>query len=299
MKIFLSILAIVIIVLLIAGSVLILPFLLGSKIKSPVSRKSLEEYYAQEGSYEVQTHVIKNENGEERFILYVPTSMGEELPAVIWGNGTAALPRDYDGLHRHLASWGFIVINTFNSTTGTGEPLKDALSYLLEENERQESMLYQHLDKEKIGSAGHSQGSTGAINLYTNFEEGSYVKTIVSIALPALRWCDPEDVYTPEKIKVPFLILTGTLDFIISPWKSGLAALKRLDSNTEGWFLQARYCSHNESQENGGKYRGILTAWFRYQLMEDKRAGSIFDRQGEIYKNAGWRRVFQRRDFAE
>ena len=292
MWILLLVITIILIIILLLCSIVFLPLFLGSRIQSPVTKDSMEYFFGVEGEHSIKTHIIGD---EERFVLYTPIDMKGALPVIIWGNGTAALPKDYDELHRHLASWGFIVMNTYNSETGTGKPLKEALCYLLAENGNPDSIFYMHVDTGRIGCAGHSQGSTGVINLHTNFTEGHYIKTVVSIALPALRWCDPEDVYIPEKMKVPFLVLTGTLDFIISPFRCCLAAINRLENGVEGWLLEARYCSHTEIQGDGGKYRGILTAWFRFRLMDDNAAGEIFEEQGEIYKNVGWRRVYQRR----
>lgn len=294
MWILLLILTIIFVIILLLCSTVFLPLFLGRWIKSPVTKESWEYFFSKTGEHIIKTHIIGDGENKERFILYAPDNLEGALPVIIWGNGTAALPKNYDGLHRHLASWGFIVMNTYNSETGTGKPLKEALCYLLKENANAESIFYRHIDTQRIGCGGHSQGSTGVINLHTNFTEGSYIKTVVSIALPDLRWCDLEDVYAPERINVPFLILTGTLDFIISPFRSCIAAINRLKTGVEGWFLEARYCSHTEIQEDGGKYKGILTAWFRYQLMDDNIAGEIFKEQGEIYKNVGWRRVYQR-----
>lgn len=293
MWILLFVIAIILTLILLFCAVVFLPLFLGGRMKSPVTKDSMEAFFTKEGEYSIETRIISDEENKERFILYTPVGSKGSLPVIIWGNGTAALPKDYEKLHRHLASWGFLVVNTYNSETGTGKPLQEALCYLLAQNSNPESLLYMQIDIERIGCAGHSQGSTGAINLHTNFQEGHFIKTVVSIALPALRWCDPEDVYVPEKTKVPFLVLTGTLDFIISPYRSCLAALNRLEKGVEGWLLEARYCSHTEIQGDGGKYKGILTAWFRYRLMKDKGAEEIFKEQGEIYKTAGWKRVYQ------
>lgn len=288
----LIIVLLIIMIILLLG-VVVLPQYLGRMIKTPITDGSLEHHYNRTGMYEVETKVIKGMQGKDRYILYYPKAVKGKLPAVVWGNGTAALPPDYEGLHRHLASWGFAVINTFNSETGTGEPLREALEYLLSENENQEGFLYERIDTDRIGCAGHSQGSTGAINLHTNYAEGNYIKTIVSIALPALRWCDPEDVYVSDKIMVPFLVLSGTLDFIIAPAKSCRNAIDCLKPEVEGWFLEARYSAHTEIQPDGGKYRGIMTAWFRYQLLADEAAGNMFDtNHGEILTNAGWRQTY-------
>lgn len=84
-----------------------------------------------------------------------------------------------------------------------------AIDYLRNENQRTSSLFYQKVQMEQIGVAGHSQGSTGVINAHTNYKSGSLIKTVVSIALPDLKYCDPKDVYDTARITVPFLIMGG------------------------------------------------------------------------------------------
>ncbi|MDQ0088877.1 alpha-beta hydrolase superfamily lysophospholipase [Paenibacillus anaericanus] len=93
------------------------------------------------------------------------------------------------------------------------------------ENQLANSLFYQKIQMEHIGVAGHSQGSTGVINVHTNYISGSLTKTVVSIALPDLKYCDPEDVYDTARITVPFLIMGGTRDFLISPVSTNQLAL--------------------------------------------------------------------------
>ena len=273
---------------------LILAFALYMKYKTiPVDNGSLEERYSKKRTYEVKIHVINDSNGKPEFILYMPNDISEPVPAILWGNGTDALPENYDGIMSHLASWGFVVIDTYSRSTGTGEPLINALHYLMEENEKTDGELYNKIDMDRIGAVGHSQGATGAINCHTNFEEGRYIKTVISVALPALKWCDKEDVYDTSKMTVPFLVLSGTMDFIVAPISSCNMAVMATSEGADAGFVMAKGAGHNEIQTDGGKYRGIITAWLRYQLVQDQEAYPIFRGQfPEIYTNSGWKKAY-------
>jgi hypothetical protein len=99
-----------------------------------------------------------------------------------------------------------------------------AIEYLKDQNQQVNSLFYQKINVNQIGVAGHSQGSTGVINAHTKVKNGSLIKTIVSIALPDLKYCDPEDVYDTARIQVTFLIMGGTRDFLISPVSSNQLA---------------------------------------------------------------------------
>lgn len=193
-----------------------------------LAKGSIEEQYAQQGSY----------------------------PVISWGNGTDATPDRYDGLFEHLASWGFIVIDSYSTTTGTGKEIVAAIDCLSKENELENSLFYQKIQTESIGVAGHSQGSTGVINAHTNYESGALIKTIVSIALPDLKYCDPEDVYDTARVTVPFLMMGGTRDFIISPASSNELALQNANASTPVMMGMAKGAAHTAIEGNGGNHRG-------------------------------------------
>ena len=132
----------------------------------------------------VKVEEVKSTSGEALFRIYYPAFQGDEsYPIISWGNGTGATPDRYDELLTHLASWGFIVIDSYSKTTGTGKEIVEAIDYLRNENQLANSLFYQKIQMEHIGVAGHSQGSTGVINAHTNYKSGSFIKTVVSIAL--------------------------------------------------------------------------------------------------------------------
>lgn len=253
---------------------------------------TIETTFAATGSAAVSTTVIKDNAGNDFYKIYYPSTMTSNHPIIVWGNGTGALPSNYDGLLTHLASWGFVVIDTYCTTTGTGAEILAAAEYMTGLNSTQDSIFYQKLNVNKIGAAGHSQGSTGVINAHTNFTNGTIIKTVVSIALPALIWCDPEDKYDTSKIKVPFFIMGGTSDFIISPTSSNKTAYNNTAADLPSAMGMADSAGHNEIQGNGGKHRGYLTAWMRYQLMDDVNAkGAFAGSAAEIKGNTAWKSV--------
>lgn len=256
---------------------------------------SIERRYAQQGSYHVKVEEVKSTSGEALFRIFYPAFQGDETyPIISWGNGTGATPDRYDELLTHLASWGFIVIDSYSKTTGTGKEIVEAIDYLRNENQLANSLFYQKVQIEQIGVAGHSQGSTGVINAHTNYKSGSLIKTVVSIALPDLKHCDPEDVYDTARITVPFLIMGGTRDFLISPVSTNQLALRSTNASTPVMMGMAKGAAHTAIEGNGGNHRGYLTAWMRYWLLDDQEAKKAFyGDSSEMMHNANWEDVMQ------
>jgi len=255
--------------------------------------KSIEETYASLGEYKVDTAEITGKQGEKLYRIYYPQSKKVAHPLIAWGNGTGALPDQYKELHQHLASWGFVVIDSYSTTTGTGKEIMASIEYMLAENKKSDSPFYQKIQEDQIGAAGHSQGSTGVINAHTNFERGNVIKTVVSIALPKLEFCEPKDAYDTSKLKVPFFIMSGTRDFIISPASSNKKALSTADPKLPVMMAMAKGAAHTAIEHDGGKHRGYLTAWMRYQLMADSGAkGAFVGNEAELATNTGWKDVY-------
>ncbi|MDK8191128.1 alpha/beta hydrolase [Paenibacillus sp. UMB7766-LJ446] len=269
-----------------------LSFILVNSVSATFETGSVEERYALPGTSEVDTMEIKDDHGEKLYRIYSPQSTDVSHPLIAWGNGTGALPDNYDELLRHLASWGFIVIDTYSQTTGTGKEIMAAIEYMLSENEATVSPFYHRIQKDRVGAAGHSQGSTGVINAHTNFENGNLIKTVVSIALPELKYCDPEDVYNTSALKVPFFVMGGTRDFIISPSDSNQLALRNANPDLPALMAMAKGAAHTAIEQDGGQHRGYLTAWMRYQLMDDSEArGAFVGNNAEIETNDHWKDV--------
>lgn len=243
----------------------------------------LIQKYASIGSFSEEILEIKSDENENLYRIYLPKGMTSRAPLIIWGNGTNAGPGKYDGIMKHLAQWGFIVIDTYSKNTGTGKEMNDALTYLIESQADTNNILYNKINLTSIATVGHSQGATGAINCHTNFQNDSMIKTIVSIALPALKWAKDKDKYDTSKITGSFLILSGKKDQFISPTSSNIAAIDQTN-DISALCLILKGAGHNEIQGNGGNYRNLLTAWLQYQLKNDEVAKTVFKgSDAEIY----------------
>jgi hypothetical protein len=267
-------------------------FLLVNSVSAAYKSGSIEEKYALPGKYSVQTAEIAGTKGEKLYKVYYPESKDVRHPLIAWGNGTGALPKQYDALFRHLAGWGFIVIDSYSTTTGTGKEILASIEYMLAANNDSKSQFYHRVQKDQIGAAGHSQGSTGVINAHTNYDRGSVIKTVVSIALPKLEYCDPKDVYDTSALKVPFLVLSGTRDFIISPASSNKLEISKANPALPVMMAMAKGAAHTAIEQDGGQHRGYLTAWMRYQLMGDAEAKRAFiGKDAEIVTNNNWKDV--------
>ena len=70
------------------------------------------------------------------YVVFYPTDLdagGVKHPILTWGNGTNAVPAQYTVLLKHLASWGFVVIASTSTQTGTGKELVAGVDYLAQE----------------------------------------------------------------------------------------------------------------------------------------------------------------------
>ncbi|GAB6110094.1 poly(ethylene terephthalate) hydrolase family protein [Fusibacter bizertensis] len=259
----------------------------------PATEGSIEAYYSNVGPYAIEEGTAFDEAGKEQYKYYYPVDMDleDEISVIVWGNGSHSKPDDYEGLMKHLAGYGFFVIDSYNEVTGTGEPIIKTIDFLNDTKANFDS-IFAHLDLNHIGVIGHSQGSTGVINAHTNFGEGNRIVTGISVALPALKWCDPEDVYDTALIQVPWMILTGSQDSRISPEADGISALEKIPDSVDAWFMNAASQGHLAINKNGGKFRGVITAWFAYQLLGDVNASQLFTEDSpEIVENPGWQTI--------
>lgn len=245
--------------------------------KENIDETTISYEYSLKGDYNSTVLEQKDADGNNLYRIYYPEDFPlAKSPIVIWGNGTGALPDNYDALLKHLATWGFVVIDTYSKITGNGSEMLGALDFLISENKAPNSIFYQKLDTINIGTAGHSQGSIGAINSHTKYASGNRIKTIVPIALPSLSLCNPNDKYDASLIKASLLILGGTKDFIISP-KSANQKAYDLVANAPAAMVLLKQVGHHEIFDDGGLHRGLLTSWLAAQLLQDTKAKKVYE----------------------
>ncbi|MDB5066208.1 MAG: alpha/beta hydrolase [Chloroflexi bacterium] len=248
------------------------------------------------------------------FDVWYPTKLGQNgvrHPIITWGNGTNARPSDYAYLLAHLASWGFVVIASEDTNTGTGEQILEAAHYMATLDTVSSSIFYHTLDVNRVGSIGHSQGAAGALNAM--LKSGGSIRTAVPIELPGQVWCllslGVRCMDTRNLTSGAVFFVNGSADTWISPstqplpwWLVGLESNSAYyeatpPSITKVWGT-LRGPDHNDVQgqpdcvaaakpcvDGVYGYLGYPTAWLMDQLQGDTLAHRAFvNGTGEIFE---------------
>lgn len=269
------------------GAVLTLPAT--SAAASAVPPVSLgmpvEQRYEHAGPNQVTTQMVTDPATAGTFALYYPVDLADRKhPVVTWGNGTGADPSNYDRLLRHLASWGFVVIDSTNTRTGDGIDILAGAQYVVRRNDVRGDEFHRRIDTTHIAAVGHSQGATGVLNA-TRLGDG-LITTTVPVGLPTkasgaglARF--PADV---SGLTGPVFYIAGGLDLVICPPSGIIDAYRR--TSTPAAVATRRGAEHIFLPQ---AVTGYLTAWLRYQLTGDHAAASAFTGSApELNRNPLW-----------
>ncbi|POM27066.1 Alpha/beta hydrolase family protein [Actinomadura rubteroloni] len=197
--------------------------------------------------------------------LYYPADIAasaDKHPVIVWGNGTFAWPQVYDGLLRHWASQGFVVAAANTAFSNTGLEMRAGIDLLAKENAKAGSPFQNRIDLANIGAAGHSQGGAGAINATLD----PRIKTTVPI--------QPGPLALSSYLHGPTLYLAGQNDTIVPP--ALVQAFYDNSAQVPAVYAELAGATHFTTVGDAGGFRGITTAWFRFQLMGDEQARSLF-----------------------
>ncbi len=256
----------------------------------------------------VRTRGACCDSAGNNFDLYYPTNLGANgflHPILTWGNGTHSTAIHYDYFLRHMASWGFVVIATEDQNTGVGQTILDGANFLVNANSNAASIFFNKLNVNQVGSFGHSQGATGAINALIN--SGGSITTVIPIELPSQIWCGSSSncVDTTNMTSGTIFFVDGSSDPLSPPTQSPLipgeqsiAAYYNAVPNSvpklKGTLIGP---SHNDVQGQPDctnvsigcikgvyGYLGYPTAWFMDRLQGDAFAhGAFVKNSGEIF----------------
>jgi hypothetical protein len=183
----------------------------------------IEERYYAPGPWAVTTVKAVGccDSSGAAFDVWYPTDLGHHgfrHPIITWGNGTNAVPGQYSYLLSHLASWGFVVVASENTNTGTGQEILDAARWMVAQNDRASTRFSHALAPTRVGAIGHSQGASGALNAL--IKSDGLITTAVTIELPAQLYC----VTTPARCADTrtltggaLFLVNGSADIVISP----------------------------------------------------------------------------------
>lgn len=277
----------------------------------------VEETYSQPGPWQVtarKAFACCDPSGAAYDIWY-PADLGANgfrHPIITWGDGSWAVPSQYDYLLTHLASWGFVVIASENSQTGSGREILAAADYLVAQADDPDSMFHDKLATESIGAMGHSQGATGVLNAMAASE--GRITTIVPVEIASQAFCGSRALCAePRRLTGgSVFFVNGSADTTVSPSTQPLP-WQLIGSQSNQAFYETTPIAkvwgtlvgpnHNDIQGQPGclpgidlcadgvyGYLGYPTAWFAAQLLGREDARRAFTTgSGEFYApNPHW-----------
>ncbi len=216
--------------------------------------------------------------------LFYPSIMQDGAhPIITWGNGTLAIPAYYQALLDHFASYGFVVIASTSTMTGSGDQMLGGVDWLFDENTRAESIFFNKIDTDHVGATGHSQGGGGTINAGTD---------------PRITCTAPLEPIPGRvrELQGPMFLVAGSNDTLVpASWVTSSTFEPALVPTVYGI---AQGAGHLTPLGDAGMMRGYVTAWFCALLLGHEQAEEAFFGQGEsceICNNPSW--VVMRKNF--
>jgi hypothetical protein len=155
------------------------------------------------------------------FTVFYPGAMpeGEKFPLITWGNGTCAMPEGYGTLLRYVASYGYIIVAAQDREVGSGASMLKGLDFMIAENDKEGSKYYHHIDTDKIGAMGHSQGAIATVSASSD----PRVKAIIAFN-------------SGTSSTVPFLDISGDRDLFSGTDPSGLKNDTEFSQQKGAWL---------------------------------------------------------------
>jgi hypothetical protein len=212
------------------------------------------------------------------YTMYRPKDLTQRHPVITWGNGTGTTPPTYGRMLSLYASHGFIVIasNSMNVGQGMPPPMLDGVTWVLEQDTTAGTPLFGHVDRDRIGATGHSQGAIAS----TSAGADERIKTIAPI----------EILSRARSLHGPALALCGGMDTTL-PCAQNLSAFNAV-TNQPVMYAELKAADHTNWIFSAGGFNPfwvITTAWFRVHLMNDTALRPMFYGDCSICKDtATW-----------
>lgn len=251
----------------------------------------IEAKYIAHGSCDVKYTEQSAMQNYKKYEIYYPAELetsDKKYPVIVISNGTGVKGSKAKHMFEHFASWGFVVIGNEEEYSWNGFSAEMSLSYLLKQNENPESIFYNKIDTNNIGSLGHSQGGVGAINAVTDTKHKDIYKAVVAESPTHLDLASGlEWDYDVSKLHISFLMVAGT-------GKSDAELVCTLDGMNKLFDLAEQspfqVMARRVDTEHGDMLYsadGYVTAWFMWQLQGDEYAAGAFSGDtAEIMRNS-------------
>lgn len=260
----------------------------------------LETKYQGMGSHDVsymEKSVLEN---FKKYEIWYPSDIADigKCPLVIFSNGTGVKGSKYQAQFKHLASWGFVVIGTEEENSWNGFSSEMCLRLMIRCNDNEKiddwetNPFYQHIDLERIGVNGHSQGGVGVFSAVTEQKHGSMIKSVFSASptnLELARILEWE--YDVTNLNIPVMLVSTTGDgdvkLVVSPEQ--LADIyDELPDDILKVMAVRNNADHGTCLTETDAY---MTAWFLMTLCDDEEAARVFTGEraeisnNELYEN--------------
>ncbi|MGF6824669.1 pimeloyl-ACP methyl ester carboxylesterase [Microbacterium sp. ZKA21] len=258
----------------------------------------LETEYTALGPWDVDEVTVGSDDTLfKTFKIWLPAEADSRadlaLPAVVVANGSGTPFFRFEPVFKHLASWGFIVIGNDDPDSGNGRSSTLALDYLVEMNDDPQSELYQRVDIDRIGIAGHSQGGAAAIRAATSDSGPIGFASLFTASTPSLALIKDAELsawtYDTAKVRVPYFSVAGTGEVDAETIAPLTSMRENFDAVPDG---VPAVMARRDGADHGDMLTwadGYMTAWFRYTLMGDDEAEQVFiGPDAEITRNESW-----------
>ncbi len=239
----------------------------------------IEAKYLAKGTYEVSSLTFKRNDSLKQILVFYPSELEhteKQYPVIVYSNGTGQKGSQYKNLYSHLSSWGFIVLANDDPESYSGLPAEKTLSWILEENKKEDSIFFGKIDVDRIGTYGHSQGGAAVFNTITAQKHSDLYKTAVSLSptneelADALGWH-----YDLEKVCIPVFIIAGTAGEFetetVIPFEKLSDMYEKLDVPKA--MARRTGAEHANTVTDAD---GYVTTWFMWQLQGDMEAAEAF-----------------------
>lgn len=217
-------------------------------------------------------------------MMWFPESMltsDQELPVIVWANGTMCAPAMYYEFLSQVAAEGYIVVANTELFAGNGQEQKGSIDFILAEDNDPASVFYGKIDEDHVGVMGHSQGGMSSVNC-ANLDDR--VDCVFSIAGNSSR-------SSAADLSVPTFFATGDRDLIVPSWlyvKPAYNACK-----APAVYANVRSGIHTTVCSDPSVYSKYAVKWFDAYLKNGSK--QAFRYGGELFNDPAWSNVASKR----
>ena len=250
----------------------------GGEPASSSGTPSLPAVTSTDGDGPFKTKTELNSGPSASSGVFRPADLGQNgvmHPIFIFGCGGTTTPATYQDELNRIASHGFVVVGEVEEIGDNGAPLKTAIDWVIAENARADSALYQHLDTTKIALGGHSIGSVNSFYIASD----PRLSTTIHIAGGSL-----------DNVNDPFAATTGLGGAKLVHPVAYVCSMSDAFGNVEktekdytntkapAFMTVINGADHLSATKDG---LPVIIAWLRWQLAgETDRRASFLDPKG-------------------